>query len=620
MIESISKNKFTSLKGKIRFLYELFSEDLEQKESFQILSLSESLKTSLNRLNTDDTFKVYYLNSRIFLDSPKEEKVLSTHNAIPLEEGLSPFVFKENFFSDPIFKSDFVKFNLHYFRFVSISLKGDHKIDITGLQKFGDYFVSIKKVKTLFSKMMVDGARKMNHTALFSSLSDIEGIESYKENESMLRKIITREEDLFKTEIFFIVRSETEKDLLEKSKALIKELDEHGLTPKVETIALNQIFKNFIPGIEPSLNAPLLFHTSLLANTIPCHQDKLMQNGVKFHSRSGRDQFIDIRSGESYSACVLGPTGSGKTFTVQKLLTEELKKGVKVLILDPKKDYHKMALLNNAYIIDESINPMIIKDPTYLKNMILSKIPANERNSLFSGKLLRAIRETEAYKENNFFKALELLKKKGFEDLEFYFEDIIDKISERKIDFSDFVYIEFGTFSTESIPFILSFAFEYARRFKGPYDLVVDEAHRIFKHDPSFLEERVREMRVQNASLITITQSYSDLIKNYFGQVVADNSFHKFFFSQNLELGRGIDDFDLERVKNLRTLRGEYSEFYYKSGVHRKVLRYYPTLKEYELFKSGNEINKPMLQFIHDHMKYFSIDECVNQWVRDKYA
>ena len=290
-----------------------------------------------------------------------------------------------------------------------------------------------------------------------------------------------------------------------------------------------------------------------------------MDKGISFHSRSWSELKLNLMEGHNYSSCVTGNSGGGKTVFVNKLIDHDLKRGRKTLVIDPKFDYRKHALLKNAYIIDNSINPMIFKDARYLKDIIVSKIPKNERSALWTGKLLKAIRETKAYEHDSFYKALEVLKPKGFTDLEYYFEGIRENISERKIELADFTYIEFESFSNDSIPFILSFAFEYVKRFNAPYNLIIDEAHRVFKHDPDFLEERVREMRAKNSSLITITQNYKDLVSNNFGEIVADNSFHKFFFSQNIELGHGVDSFDIENINTLGTIKGEYSECYYKS-------------------------------------------------------
>jgi hypothetical protein len=619
MISEIKGHEFKEGE-KSRFLLELFAPDLEQLEEFDIKSKMERLKRSLNQFSPKEVSKFYYLDKKIYFDTPCSKKRPSYFESEAFSRGLVPFTLQKNICSNPLFKDDFCKLNAQYFRFVSISLREDHFLDVGGLQEFGDYFFFFKKVKTQFSKSLADNARKMNHSSLYQALSDIEGIEAYKENEVMLRKIIERTEELFHVEIFFVVRSVTEEDLFNQTNVLLEELEIKGLTPKIETISLNHILKCFMPGVEPTIDNPLLVHSSLLTNFMPTHQDKLVQKGIPFYSRSASELYLDLKTGDSFSSVITGATGNGKTMLAQKILDYELSQGRKCLILDPKRDYHKFALLKNAYFIDDSINPMIFKDPIYLRNMILSKVPKNERNALWEGRLLRVIRDTEAFKEDHFFRAIEKIQKNGFSDLEYYFEDIRDKISTESCDLRDFTYIELDSFCSQSLPFILSFVFEYVKRLNAPYNLVIDEAHRIFKHDPVFLEERVREMRVQNSSLVTLTQSYGDLVSNRFGEVVADNSFHKIFFKQTLEPGQGISAFDCSHIGTLYTVQREYSEFYYKTEQFRKILRYYPTYKELELYKSGNEENKKMLSYIKEKLPYFSVDECVNQWVRDKYA
>lgn len=620
MITNIVKNKYIDGNKSERFLFELTSQDLEQLMPHEILGSLEQIKRELNQLKVTELLKIYYLDRKIYLDASSSKMRLPYFASKPFLKGLAPFTMGENVFSDPVLRDDYCKFNGIYFRFISIGLKDDHQIDINGLQKFGDFFITFKKVRTLFSKMMVNDARKLSHTSLYSALSDIEGIETYKENEEMLRKIITRDEELFRSDVFFVIRAKTEGELQEHTELLVDELNTEGLSPKIETASINNVFKSFFPGLKPTFQKPLLFHTSLIANLLPTHQDVLMPTGVVFHSRSNSELKFDLRDGDNNSAIFIGVSGSGKTVLVQKILSNELKQKRKCFIIDPKHDYRKFALLENAHIIDSSINPMIFHDPIYLRNMILSKIPKNERTALWEGQLLRAIRETEAYECKNFFKALEKIKPKGFPDLEYYFEDVVDKISDKLIELKDFTYIELESFTNESIPFLLSFAFEYVKRLNAPYNLVIDEAHRVFKHDPTFLEERVREMRVQNASLITITQKYKDLVSNYFGEIVADNSFHKMFFKQQIETEKGIDSFDQINIKSLHTVKGEYSEFYYKSDIHRKIMRYYPTLKELEVFKSGNVESDQMLKYIREKLELFTVDEAINLWVRDKYA
>lgn len=620
MIKTIEGNKVISDKGIERFVFNLNANDLEQLESTQIVSSINNLKSDLNNLPSNKSFKFYHINNSTYFDSGLCSPTLRGMKRNALELNLAPWFFGKNVFSNPVFKGDYLKINGSYLRFIHINMSEDHQIDVAGFQRFSDYFIVFERIKNRSSKMLINDARKVSHTDLYKALSDIEGIEAYKENEKMLQDLITGQECLYKFETHFIVSAETEKDLKQKTDAVINALESAGLGPKIVTNALNRIFLNYTVGLAPKMNAPQFVPSSFLCNTIPFHKDKLHRNGVKFHSRSMHEIHLDLMQGDSFSVGIFGTTGKGKTQLTNKLLAFEINRGRVVFVIDPKGDYLKHAILKGAYILEDIINPMIFDDPKYLHSLILSKIPKTERNKKFEGSLLRVIKNCGASKTGDFKRSLEILEQNGFEDLSLYFEDIEEFISTDKQEFSPFIYVNFKTFPNESIPFILAFSFEYLKRIGKEYCLVIDEAHRVFKQDPDFLEERVREMRVLNSSLITITQNFGDLVKNHFGQVVADNSYHKIFFTQTVKEGEGgLTSFDRSQIESLETVKGEYSEFYYKSDVNKKVVRYYASLKDLEVYGSEDDTQK-MLQFIKDNQKYFTVDSLVNQWVEGKYA
>ena len=620
MIKQIHKNQFIDSKGASRYLFTTDGIDLEQLEADEIKLKFQRFKSRLNHLPSGKSYKFYSINNKFIFDTPKETKEQGIYSTLtPFNEGLAPFIFSKNVLADPLFKDDYCKINGVYLRFVTIDLLEDHFIDIGGLQRFGDYFISFFRMSTTFAKLVADDARKLSHTSLYSTLSDIEGIEQYKENEQMLRSIITREEELFKTTVTFIVSAATEGDLLTKSNVLTEELMVSGLSPSIATHSLNSVFRSYIGGMAPNMVGAKLFHSSLLLNCLPIHKDSIASDGVQFNARSGALVYINTSKGDSYSSCITGVTGKGKTFLANKLIDYDYHRGQKLFIIDPKRDYRKQALLKNATIVDESINPMIFKDAKYLHTLILSQVPQVERTKLWEGQLLRAIRETGCYEQKSFFKALDLLKSKGFKDLEFYFESIREQISEKKMELADFTYIEFGSFGNQILPFLLSFSFEYVTRLNAPYNLVIDEAHRVFKHNPEFLEERVREVRASNSALTLITQSYNHLTQTDFGKVVADNCYHKFFFAQNL-YDTEVTEFDRINIDGLETHKGEFSEFYYKTDAHRKAVRFIPTHRELELFNSEKEQTEKMLSYIKKNLPYFTINQCINQWVGGVYV
>lgn len=627
MLKEINNNSYKDNEGNERHVYALNAPDLEQLNSNEILLKITELKEGLNKSSKiNKSYKIYSIGSEIILDTPVKNQELSYYQLSKEKDHLNKIIKYDNFHSNVIFKDDYCKVNGQYIRFVSIEPQyQEHHIDINGLSQYTDYFVTFKKVNTKKAKMQVGAIRTMSHSSLYKELSDIEGIEIYKENEEMLKKIMLREEELFKVEIHFILKSNTEEELVKLTDIVIEALENDGLNPQIITDSINRVFSNYIVGIEPKLNREMLFHSSLLVNCLPSHSDKLHSqssnhSGLELHARSFNPVIFNPMDGHSYSMCITGLTGHGKTFFTNKLITNELESKRKVFILEPKRDYEKLALLENAHFITESINPMTFNDPVYLRNIIISKIPNGERSAKFEGKLLKAIKELELYNYKNFFKVLETLEANGFNEISCYFEEIADKITEKKEKIKDFTYVDFNSFTAQTLPMLLAFSFEYVKRLNAPYNLIVDEAHRVFSANPQYLSERVREMRVQRSSLTTITQNYSDLLSTQFGQAVADNSFHKIFFHQTVKEDLGLDSFDCEQIMSLKTQLGSHSEFYYKSEINRKVVRYYPTLKELELFCSDNLKREKLLNFVEKFKDYNSVEQLVDIYIGGQYA
>ena len=140
----------------------------------------------------------------------------------------------------------------------------------------------------------------------------------------MLRSIITRTEELFKTTVTFIVKATKEDDLLTRTILLTEELTVSGLSPSIVTHSLNSVFKSYIGGMKPDMGQAKLFHSSLLINCLPIHKDFIFKTGVQFNARSGTPIFINPFRGDSYSRFILGVTGKGKTFFANKLIVRLL--------------------------------------------------------------------------------------------------------------------------------------------------------------------------------------------------------------------------------------------------------------------------------------------------------
>jgi adenylate kinase family enzyme len=616
-LTKIDGNCFISEKDQ-RHLFKSKGVDLEQMSPEELQVFSDILKSDLNLISSKDTFTIYGLDTGVYLDSKGINPLSRSLKLIECHEGLKPFFNMENIYSSADFTGgDFCKINGQYFRFISINPEENTPIEFGLLSKLGELMITFKKIETRISKNLVDDSRKMNHASLYKMLSDIEGIEAYRENEQVLWKIINREEELFKARIVFIVRAITEDGLYNKTTSLITELANRSLGPNISNYYINEDFQSFTAGLIGDLTESHILRTSLFINCLPIHTDVIHKSGVSLHARSGKQIELDTMKGDSFSIAITGVTGSGKTFFAQKLCTHEIERGHALFMIDPKRDYEKFSLLNQFRIIEKDVNPMIFKDDIYFKNILISKIPQSERTELWEGQLLKAIRQTETYKENSFYKALSTLEKNGFPELEFYFEDMKGRITSKNEDFGKYVYTLSSSFTDKTLPFILTYAFEYLKRLKCPYKFVIDEAHRVFNSNPMYLAERVREVRVLKSGLIINTQSFIDLVSTDFGKVVADCCEHKFFFRQVVDERSSLKPHEMQMIKDLRKVDGFYSECLYKSTGFSKIIQYRPSLRELEIFKSGEEERIKILKYINERLGYLTIDQAIDNYVRE---
>ena len=622
MLKEINGNIFKSDKTE-RYLFESQGIDLEQLNSNEIANTVNQVKVDLNNRKIKETFKFYNLSTGVFFDS----SVNSSVDSLLFKEsnkGVTPFLALDDFFSDPDFSNDYCKANGIYYRFISIKPDEGALIDFNDLTGMGEYYIACRKIDTRISKNMVNGARKMTHANLYKLMADIEGIEVYSQNEEMLKKIVKREEELFKVSFVFVVRAVSELELFDETQNLLTKLSVAGLSPRISTFSQNEDWVNFVPGLYVERENDLIFHTSLLANCLPVHRDKIHSEGIEFKARSGASVFFNSRKGDSFSTLVTGVTGMGKTFLVQKMMTYELEMGRAIFIIDPKTDYETFALLNDFEIIDQDINPMIFKDAIYLRDMILSMMPPSDRAGKFSGLLLKKIRETKAHELDCFFEALKKLEEVGLTDLSLYFEVLRDRVSSNPLPESGLpkrVYVLSSTFTDDTLPFLLVYAFEYLKRIKGQYRFVIDEAHRIMVKNALFLSQRIREVRVKKSGLVIISQSKRDFVADPkgLGRVLADNCEHEMHSTQDTGGDSGFNIFDSEMINSLHKVDGKYSEFYYKSSTCKKVIRYFPTPKEFEVFRSGEEEQERILKYINWSIteRGLTVDQSINSYVRE---
>lgn len=564
-------------------------------------------------------YKFYCLNGENYLvsNNPEVSKL-----SISKGKTVLPFLKFGGLNSDVQIAKDYFKFNGVYYQLISL-LELPEELNHSELKELGDYMIFTRSVSQAKAALKLKLNRNIHYSSLVATgPRDIEANLSFNENEDLYTSIIKGHERLFECEVFFLISSNTENNLKSRSDELINELKILGAHPFIEGNALYSM----IPHLSACKMPPRLrvkeVHSSYLFNLLPLQRDSLMEEGVSLSSVSGHNLKLDLfdTKAMNYNALVSGESGSGKSMLVQKLALEEFNRGSALLVLDLGNSFLKLAKYLGAKTFSKRFNPMQFKNPHYLKEFCLSFVDDGEISKKQEGVLFKAI--NQAVQENPKLDFLGLLKciDKELSDFSLYFEEYSGFFTNKAQEDAQFVYVDTSLFPGKLKKGLILYLFEYFKHFNAPQKVfVIDEAWDLLKGNAEYIEECFRTFRKHRASAIAISQSINDFTKDSLGDAIANNSYFKIFLRQGIKKSVYFDEFDEQRISQVNSHRGHYSEFYLKTSENRKILRYFPTQLEYELFTSSSEDNLKIYKFMDSNLKYFDYPQSIQRWVDFKY-
>lgn len=325
---------------------------------------------------------------------------------------------------------------------------------------------------------------------------------------------------------------------------------------------------------------------------------------------------IDLfASSGNYNAIIVGTSGSGKSALTNDLITGNLGTGGKTYVIDVGASYKKLCQLLDGQWIDYApektlvINPFelvkdIKEDMGFLIPILTEMASPNEGLSDFAQSVLQThvIHILKKAREGNRLACVTDLTESlstGFVDPE-----KPSKPDQRVLDLAvqlapfsrngaygryfdgastvnfhkDFIVLELeglkGRKTLQSVVLLcliflitqdLTLGEKSTRKM-----VVIDEAWDLLshKHAGSFIQNGYRRARKQNASFITITQSFADYYQNATTQAALENADIRFVLRQKEESLRFMESqkkvafsaWEMNAIKNLKMREGEYSE------------------------------------------------------------
>jgi hypothetical protein len=626
-------------------LYKLIPKDMEEMSSDQVLNWQNELRIFLNQLpvrkhetdfkkmslldsflseSSDNAyfFKFYSLEEELFLETNFNE-ILNLPNAKMelVTNQLAKIVGLDEIHSDVILGDDFVKVNGQYIRLINV-YEFSKNLMPSGLMDFGNYCLFFKKVPTDVSKRRVNTQRKLHHSNLYSAIRNIESEASFHEAERITEAMTNGEENLFEVEAWFILKADTLETLNHQTQELIRSLKQAEINPYIEAEGLRELFPAILFGMEPTLKRTHQCPTSYLVNLLPLKHDVLHDHGIGLYSERGNEIYFNLFDEQAlnYNVLISGQSGTGKSMIAQKILKEELANGASAIVLDLGNSFKKTARYLGGGSLSLSFNPLQFKSPHYLKELIISVIPASELTSKMEGKIFSLVKDYAG--EADSFKELILKISTQIPDLELYFSELWEFFDEKishENELSKLTYVDTSLYPDKIKAPLIIFLIESFKHIEGKKLFIFDEVWSFLTKNADYISECFRTFRKHGASAIAISQGLDDFTSTVLGKVIAQNSYTQVLFHQNSEGPGFLDDFDQQRIKSLSTKIGAYSEFYIKTELLHKLASFYPSSLEYELFTSKHEDILSFNKFENHYREYFPFWNIVERWVDFKY-
>jgi hypothetical protein len=624
------------------FVYKLIPKDFEQGSVEQNQSWYNEIKIFLNQLpigpnserfNRDGLFgvkaglkndneyyyKFYSLDEQLFLDTNFEGELnFPETKLIKIEAPHELLITHGESYCETVLESDFVKINGLYYRLINL-YEFSKNMSPGQLMDYGDYCVFLKRIDPVIAKRKVNTQRKLHHSNIYSPMRNIESESSYNEADKISEAMIEGVESLFEVEAWIIVRAESEFELHQQTKVVIKSLKQAEVEPLIETVGSKSLFFSILFGVKPTFKRSHEPPTSYVANLLPLKRDQLHESGMALNSLRGNLVYFNLfeESLLNFNLLISGQSGSGKSMIAQKILQNEIYNGTSAIVLDLGNSFQKIVKFSGGETLSRSFNPMQFKSPHYLKELITSVIPDGELTSKLEGKIFNLILEN--VDKTNSFKELIQIISKVVPDLDLYFSEIWEFFDDEVRTLSKLTYVDTSLYPDKIKAPLIIYLIECFKHLDGKRVFIFDEVWSFLTKNADYIAECFRTFRKHGASAIAISQGIEDFIQTPLGFAIAQNSYTKFYFSQSSNCKTFLDDIDQQKIKNLVTKKGNYSEFFVKTETLRKIVHYYPTFLEYELFTSNYDDNLSFEAFRKKNEGVFNFYEVVNRYVQFKY-
>jgi len=545
--------------------------------------------------------------------------------------------------ADCFIKNDHIKIGSYHYRALTLKTLPDGFTTAAMIESFLDtstHFHLVQNVKIQDQKKEVNKLKIQRRLAhAFASgaknVSDIENESKLGSSQAILEEVIDGNEKIISMDFNVLVYSQDLSELDQKCDEILRAFQKMGHSEGVvETLASLNAFESCIPGMNKPFRSKLM-KSSNASHLFPLYEEwRGSKNPVcllpnRSNALTSFDPFDENLP--NWNGLVFGSSGGGKSFLLLQLMLQFYAKNPRPRVVWIDNGASSKGLLES---LDGEFIDLDIKSDIRLNVFDLDegeKTPSVSKVKLILGVLENILKEDDRVSLPKKDKAMlekaiidvyqsvddrtprlgdlkDLLVEHSEKEMRDYaqilfswtgdtaFGKILDAETNLKLS-KDLTTIEtknLGDFpELENILLLIFTDFikrEASRNLDIPYLLIVDEAWKMFQTESglSFIKEAYRTMRKYNAGIVCISQTYSDFLSDpKIKDALYPNTSYLYVLKQQVDDWSkfadclGFNEAEVQLVKSLSIVKGEFSEVFIRQNTNSTVLRVVPDRLSY---------------------------------------
>ncbi len=395
-------------------------------------------------------------------------------------------------------------------------------------------------------------------------------------------KIQRGQEKLFQMSIYICLRADSLSELDKLTQLLENTLSARLFYSKVARYQQIEGLQSILPRSQDQLNQRRNLDSSSAALAFPFMSSELVQeSGILYgiNKSSSSLVILDRFSLHNANSIVFAQSGSGKSYATKVEILRQLMQGVKVIVIDPEREYKKLTeSVNGTYIklsstSSEKINPFDlassshnsddlsehVQDLTEIISLMVEGLSGHEKAAVDKA-ILAIYRKSNSPLLQDLYKELKKLRQtKLCERLEKYISGSLSHVfnEQTNIDLSNRLVI----FDIKDLPeslrqimmmIISNFVSNQVKASLEKRLLIIDEGWMLLQHEESarFVAGLVRRARKYYLGVSIISQQANDFLKNEYGRAIASQSSLRILMRQDTTTIKGVvSEFNLSEYE-----------------------------------------------------------------------